>query len=124
MPTTRVAFAGLSPLSERIVRQALARDARFLVVEPWTELPSLDAAATALGDADILFVELAETRLPAALRALQAAAPRLRIVALAVDASWARVFELREHQVVMRQCVAEDLRAAITAPGAPAAHVA
>jgi hypothetical protein len=123
MPTTRVAFAGLSPLSERIVRQALAHDPRFSVVEPWTSLPALDAALPDPGDADILFIELAQPRLPAAVRAMQAAAARLRIVALAVDGTWARVFELREHQVVMMKYVAEDLCAAIATSPALAAQV-
>lgn len=122
MPTTRIAFAGLSPLSERIVREALARDGRFQVVEPWTRLASLDAAATDTKDAEILFIELAVPRLPVAVRAMQAAAARLRIVAISVDATWVRIFEMREHQMLMMQCVAEDLCDVIRSPSAAAAH--
>lgn len=113
MAITRVAFAGLSPLSERIVREALMRSARFQVVEPWTTLEALHSGAAPGGEPDILFIELAEPRLPLAVHAMLAAASRLRIVALAVDATWARVFEVREHQMVMMQCVADDLCEAI-----------
>ena len=121
MPTLRVSFAGLSPISERIVRLALARNGRFQVLEPWTALPALDASAAEAGG-DILFVELAQPRLPSAVRAMLAGAPRLRIVAIAVDATWVRIFELREHQMVMTRCVADDLCEAITGRAAPAAE--
>ncbi|HSN20183.1 MAG TPA: hypothetical protein VLS49_05875 [Usitatibacter sp.] len=122
MPTTRVAFAGLSPLSERIVREALSRSGRFQVVEPWTSLRALQLAGGGEDNAEILFIELADARLPAAVRAMQAAAVRLRIVALSVDATWARVFELREQQTVMTQYVADDLCAAIAGDGRAAAR--
>ena len=121
MPTLRVSFAGLSPISERIVRQALARDGRFQVVEPWTALPTLGAAALEAGG-DILFIELVQPALPSAMRAMLAAATRLRIVAIAVDATWVRIFELREHQMVMTRCVADDLCEAITGRAEPAAE--
>ena len=121
MAITRVAFAGLSPLSEHIVREALIRSARFQVVEPWTTLEALHLGAAPGGEPDILFIELAQPRLPAAVHAMLAAASRLRIVALAVDATWARVFEVREHQMVMVQCNADDLCDAIASgAGAPA----
>jgi hypothetical protein len=94
MSMMRVAFAGLSPLREDIVRDALARAGNFQVVEPWTSLHG-------------------------AVRAMLAAASGLRIVALSVDASWARVFELREHQTVIMKCVADDLCAAISAASRP-----
>jgi hypothetical protein len=120
MAITRVAFAGLSPLCERIVRDALARDGRFQVIEPWTSLPALDLGA-AHDAGDILFLELSHGHLPAAVRAMQAAA-RLRIVALSLDASHARLFELREHEVAMPRCMAREICDAIShhAPRAPA----
>lgn len=120
MAMTRVAFAGLSPLREGIVREALGRAGSFQVVEPWTSLSALRAPAGAEGDEDILFIELADARLPAALRAMLAAASRLRIIGLSVDAAWATVFELREHQTVMLQCVADDLCTAIVSATHPA----
>jgi hypothetical protein len=112
MATTRVAFAGLSPLCERIVREALARDGRFEVVEPWTSLPALDLAA-AHEAGDILFLELTQGHLPAAVRAMQAAA-RLRIVALSLDASRASVFELLEHEMAIPRCMAREICDAIS----------
>lgn len=121
MPITRVAFAGLSPLSERIVREALARAGRFEVIEPWTSLDALRIGSGTEDRPEILFLELADVRLPAAVRAMQAAATRLRIVALSIDATWARVFELREQQTVMTQYVADDLCAAIAGDGRAAA---
>ena len=113
MPLTRVAFAGLAPLREDIVREALGRSGSFEVVEPWTSLDALSRRGHAGDGVDILFIELADGRLPTAMRAMLAAAPRLRLVALSVDATWARIFELREHQTLMMQCVADDLCAAI-----------
>lgn len=115
MPMTRVAFAGLSPLREDIVRQALGRSGDFQVVEPWTSLRALRRPPGGDDEVDVLFIELAEARLPSAVRAMLAAASRLRIVALSVDATWARVFELREHQTVMMKCVPDDLCTAIVA---------
>lgn len=115
MAFTRVAFAGLSPLLERIIREALARSDRFEVVEPWTSLDALNASAALGREPEILFIELADARLPTAVRAMQAAAVRLRIVALSGDASWARVFDLREHQIVMIRCLADDLCDAMVA---------
>jgi len=123
MALTRVAFAGLSPLREGIVRDALRRAGNFQVVEPWTSLAALRPRPEAEEGTDILFIELAEARLPAALRAMLANASRLRIVGLSVDAAWATVFELREHQTVLLQCVADDLCAAIdAASGLTRAH--
>lgn len=120
---TRVAFAGLSPLPEAIVRAALDRAGNFLVVEPWTSLNALRPSAAGDNETDILFIELADPQLPAAVRAMQAAASRLQIIGLAVDATWARVFELREHQTVLLHCVADDLCAAISgAPRCAPAH--
>lgn len=119
---TRVAFAGLSPLRESIVTDALGRSGDFQVVAPWT---SLEALWRQGGEdcTDILFIELADARLPSALRAMLAAASRLRIIALSPDATRATLFELREHQTVMQQCVADDLCAAIVAAAPPeAAH--
>ena len=113
MPITRVAFAGLSPLREDIVREALSRARQFEVVTPWTGLAALRSRPAPDDATDILFVELAEARLPEALRAMLAAAPGLRIIGLSVDAGWARVFELREHQTVLLRCVADDLCRAI-----------
>jgi hypothetical protein len=124
MSMTRVAFAGLSPLREDIVREALGRAGHFEVVEPWTSLRALRRQGGDEEEVDILFIELVEARLPSAVRAMLAAASRLRIVGLSVDATWARVFELREHETVMMKCVADDLCAAIsTARGAPRAHL-
>ena len=114
---TCVAFAGLSPLREGIVREALDRAGNFQVVEPWTSLAALRPRADSEEGTDILFIELADARLPGALRAMLAAASRLRIIGLSVDAAWASVFELREHQTVLLQCVADDLCAAIDAAG-------
>jgi hypothetical protein len=119
MSMMRVAFAGLSPLREDIVRDALARAGNFQVVEPWTSLHALGRQGGADEEVDILFIELAEAGLPGAVRAMLAAASGLRIVALSVDASWARVFELREHQTVIMKCVADDLCAAISAASRP-----
>ncbi|MBL0140577.1 MAG: hypothetical protein IPP91_00530 [Betaproteobacteria bacterium] len=119
MSMTRVAFAGLSPLREGIVRDALGRAGKFQVVEPWTSLSALHQGGQrgAQGEegTDILFVELEEAHLPGALRAMLAGTSRLRIIGLSVDAAWATVFELREHQTVLLQCVADDLCAAIDA---------
>ena len=122
MATTRVAFAGRSPLCERIVRDALARDGRFQVVEPWTSLPALDLGG-ARGDEDILFLELALDRLPAAVRAMQAAA-RLRIVALSLDATHATLLELRELASPMPKCVADEICGAIAGAPLKRAHTA
>jgi len=115
MPMTRVAFAGLPPLREGIVRDALGRAGNFQVVEPWTSLGALRRQNGGEGEIDILFIELADTWLPTAVRAMLAAASELRIVALSVDATWAAIFELREHQTMMTSCVADDLCAAIGA---------
>lgn len=114
---THVAFAGLSPLREGIVRAALGRAGRFEVIEPWTSLAALRAPPRAGAELDILFIELADPRLPDAVRAMLSAASRLRIVALAVDATWAKVFEMREHQTVLLECVADDLCTALAAAG-------
>jgi DNA-binding NarL/FixJ family response regulator len=118
---TRVAFAGLSALRERIVTEALGRSEDIQVIAPWTSLGALRASEGVDASTDILFIELAEGRLPEALRAMLAAASRLRIIALSMDARRATVYELREHQTIMLQCVADDLCAAITAT-APAAR--
>lgn len=115
MPMTRVAFAGLPPLRERIVTEALGRSQDVQVVAPWTSLGALRAPAGADATNDILFIELAESRLPEALRAMLAAASRLRIIALSLDARRATVYEVREHQTIMLQCVGDDLCAAIAA---------
>ena len=115
MPNTHVAFAGLSPLRERIVRESLVRSGNFEVVEPWTSLRALRRPPGGEEPLEILFIELSDERLPGALRAMLAAASRLRIVALSLDAKRGTVFEVREHQTVMRECVADDLCAAITA---------
>lgn len=120
---TRVAFAGLSPLRESIVTDALGRSGEFQVVAPWTSLDALCRQGSGDDCTDILFIELADARLPSALRAMLAAASRLRIIALSPDATRATLFELREHQTVMQQCVADDLCAAIVAAAPPeAAH--
>lgn len=115
MPITRVAFAGVSPLREDIVREALGRAGDFEVVVPWTSLAALRPRSGHEDHPDILFVELADARLPEAMRAMLAGASRLRIIGLSVDAAWAMVFEMREHQTVLLRCVADDLCAAIGA---------
>lgn len=121
MVMTCVAFAGLSPLRERILRESLRRSIDVEVIEPWTSLAALSPSVARPEGIDVLFVELAGAQLPDALRAMLASSSRLRIVGLSVDAEWAKVFELREHQTVLLQCVADDLCAAI---GAAARHAA
>ena len=113
MPTIRVAFAGLSPLRERIVTEALGRAGDYEIVEPWTSLGALRRRDAREDAQDVLFIELADARLPGALRAMLAAASRLKIIALSVDATRATVFELSEHQTVMTGFVADDVCAAL-----------
>jgi hypothetical protein len=115
MSMTQVAFAGLSPLRESIVRESLVRSGNFEVVEPWTSLKALRPQPGGDEPVEILFIELSGDRLPGALRAMLAAASRLSIIALSLDAKHGTVFELREHQTVMHECVADDLCAAICA---------
>jgi hypothetical protein len=122
MPITRVAFAGLSPLREDIVREALARAGDVEVVVPWTSLAALRPGGAPRDASEILFVELAGAGLPDALRAMLAGASRLRIVALSVDAASATVFEMREHRTVLMRCIADDLCSAIIAATDPAVH--
>ena len=116
MATMRVAFAGLSPLRERIVTEALARAGDFEVVEPWTSLDALRRAGSRdEWPQEVLFIELAGARLPGALRAMLAAATRLKIIALSMDATHATVYELREHRSEMLRFVADDVCAALVA---------
>ena len=115
MTTTRVAFAGLSPLREHIVREALARAGPYEVVAPWTSLAALGPRPGGDESPDILFLELSVPRLPDALRGMLAGASHLRIVGLAVDAGWAAVFEMRERHTMLLRCVADDLCTALGA---------
>lgn len=100
MPTARIAFAGLSPLCEDILRAALRERSDIELVEPWTQLPSL-ASETSPGMAELLFVELDGTDLPPALRVLVVAADPLKIVGLSPDARSATLFSIREQRTVL-----------------------
>jgi hypothetical protein len=111
----RVAFAGLSPLCERIVTEALSRAGDFEVVEPWTSLDALRRQTPREDSENVLFIELAGVRLPGALRAMLASATRLKIIALSMDATCATVYELREHRTEMLRFVADDICAALAA---------
>jgi hypothetical protein len=112
MHNVRVAIAGLSPLCEQILRAALVRRPEIQVITPWTRLASLDAN---IGPetSEMLICELEGRSLPKALRALLAAAPRLRIVALSDDARSATVFAVTEQQMVLSDCSAEELWSAV-----------
>jgi len=100
VPSARIAFAGLSPLCEDILKAALRERSDVELIAPWTKLPSLSGAGV-LGPAELLFVELDGRDLPPALRLLVVAAEPLRIVGLSSDARSATVFSLRERRTVM-----------------------
>lgn len=103
----RIAFAGLSPLCERIVRDAIERRPGIELVKPWTELPSLSCRN---GETpEMLVVELKESALPPALRVLLSTAPELRIIALSPDAHRATLFRVHEQRTVLFDGLAEDL---------------
>lgn len=106
MPTARVAFAGLSPLSEDILRAALARRPDIELVTPWTRLSSL---ARSQELPEMLLLELDGSTLPAALRAMLSAAPQLRIIALSPDARSATLFFVAEQRTVIFGYSAESL---------------
>lgn len=110
MPTARVAFAGLSALSEDILRAALERRPDIELVTPWTRLASL---ACSQDLPEMLLLELDEPALPAALRAMLAAAPQLRIIALAPDRRQATIFFVAEQRTVIFGWSAEDLCSAL-----------
>ena len=104
----RVAFAGLSPLCERILRGALLQRNDVHLVEPWTRLSSMSAGNSA-GAAEILFLELDRHLLTPPLRALLAAATGLRIIALSPDGRAATVFGMLEQRTVLQEQSAEEL---------------
>ncbi len=112
MRSLRVAFAGLSPLSEEIFRAALARRPDIELVSPWTRLASLGPGAAA-DSCEMLVLELEERTLPASLRALLAAAPPLRIIGLSADARAATIFSLNEERTVLFDCSADQLCAVL-----------
>jgi hypothetical protein len=98
--TTRVAFAGLSPMCEEILRAGLLQRRDIELIAPWTRLPLLCDEAS-LGLAEILFVELHGEALPPALRVLLVAAEPLKIVGMSADAKRATLFTLREQRTLM-----------------------
>lgn len=98
MPT-RIAFAGLSRLCEDVLRAGLEDRPDLELIEPWTQLLALSDPASRR-DTNVLFIELIVDELPHALRMLLAAAPALRIVGLAPDASQATVFTLHERRTI------------------------
>lgn len=108
LPTARVAFAGLSPLCEGILRNALAKRCDIDLVEPWTRLSSVSASNSA-AQPEILFLELDRHSLTAPLRAMLAAATGLRIIALSSDGRAATVFAMQEQRTVLQEKSAEDL---------------
>lgn len=108
MRTVRVAFAGLSPLSEGIFRSALARRPSVVFVSPWAHLPSLGSDANP--DAfEILVIELEGRQLPRSLHAFLGATPGLCIVGLSADARTASIFTLRESHTRCVDCSADQL---------------
>jgi hypothetical protein len=110
---TRIAFAGLSPLCEEVLRAGLATRPDIELVFPWTKL-SLLAADGSSGATEVLFVELDGPELPTALRMLLAAAKPLRIVALTADASKATLFTLQERRTILLGVTPERLWGAST----------
>jgi hypothetical protein len=98
--TTRVAFAGLSPLCEDVLRSGLAQRPDIELISPWTKLPLLGGDGR-LGLAELLFVELVDEELPQALRVLLASAEPLRIVGMSPDASRATVYSLHEQRTIL-----------------------
>jgi hypothetical protein len=96
----RIAFAGLFPLCEEILRAALRQRKDIELVEPWTELPSINSDSIP-GVPELLFVQLNSEELPQALRVLVAAAEPLRIVGLSTDARVATLFSIHERRTVM-----------------------
>jgi len=115
MPSARIAFAGLSPLCEQILRVGLARRPDIELVTPWTRLSSL-GPPDAAGPPETLLIELQRPDLPPALRALLSAASRLRIAALSPDARSITVFQLLEQRTVLLHCSAEDLCSVLDSP--------
>jgi hypothetical protein len=97
---TRIAFAGLSPLCEEILRAGLKQRPDIELVTPWTRLPLL-GGEDPLGLSEILFVELDGEELPGALRMLLVAAEPLKIVAMSPDARRATEFTLREQRTIL-----------------------
>jgi len=98
--STRVAFAGLSPMCEEILRHGLLQRPDIELVTPWTRLPLLGGDGV-LGLPELLFVELEGEELPSALRVLMVAAEPLKIVAISPDATRATVFTLREQRTIL-----------------------
>jgi len=115
MPSARIAFAGLSPLCEQILRAGLARRPDIELVTPWTRLSSLGTPDGATAP-ETLLIELERPHLPPALRALLSAAASLRIVALSPDARSATVFRLVEERTFLFDCEAQDLCSVLDSP--------
>jgi len=106
--TTRVAFAGLSPMCEEILRSGLMQRPDIELISPWTNLPLLGGDG-GLGLAELLFVELEAEVLPPALRVLLASAEPLRIVGMSPDASRATVFSLHEQRTILTGATASRI---------------
>jgi hypothetical protein len=107
-PIARVAFAGLSPLCERILRGALSQREDVDLVEPWTRLASVNASNSA-GTPEILFLELDRHQLTPPLRAMLATAAGLRIIALSPDGREATVFALHEQRSILQERSADEI---------------
>jgi hypothetical protein len=103
-----VAFAGLSPICEAILRAALERRPDLELVSPWTGLPSLRGHNGA-DLAEILVIELEQPELPRALRLLLSTASRLRILGLSPDGRSATVFRVVSQKKSVVDCSAADL---------------
>jgi hypothetical protein len=112
LPSARIAFAGLSPLCEEILRAALLRRPDIELVAPWTRLCALASDDSEVAR-ELLVVELDQPVLPPALRAMLAAAQRLRVIALTPDARSATIFGLVESRTVLFDCSAERLWTAL-----------
>jgi hypothetical protein len=98
--STLVAFAGLTPLCEEILRAGLAQRPDIELVCPWTRLPLLGGDGI-LGAAELLFVELDAEDLPSTLRVLLVAAEPLKIVGLSPNASRATVFSMHQRRTIL-----------------------
>lgn len=112
MRSVHVAIAGLSPLCEEILRAAIVHRPEIEIITPWTRLASLDANVGP-ETCEMLICEIEGKSLPKALRALLAAAPHLRIVALSDDARSATVFAMSEQRMVLSDCSADELWSAV-----------
>jgi len=115
MITTRVAFAGLSPMCEEILRAGLTQRRDIDLICPWTRLPVLGGDGV-LGPVEILFVELEADELPPALRVLMVAAEPLKIVGITPDASRATLFTLQEQRTILIGATASRLWRRATHP--------